>query len=58
MIHKPVVRFVNHKIITIDILIKNATVNIRTCSVVSAASAGLVVWCKVCSVCFVQWCLL
>lgn len=58
MTHKPVMHFVNHEIITIDILIKNAPVNILTYSVVSSASAGLVVWCKVFSIWFVQQCLL
>lgn len=47
MIRKSAMYFINRKIITNTILIKNATVNILTDSVVNAASVGLVVWCGV-----------
>lgn len=47
MILKLAMYFINHKIIMNNILVKNATVNILTCSVVSAALVGLVMWCDV-----------
>lgn len=58
MILKLAMYFINRKIIMNNILVKNATVNILTCSVVSAASVELVVWCDIFRVWFVLQCLL